>query len=576
MTRSSRLRLAALAAAAALLAPGAALAVNPGRPTQPVNATKDDFDPQRTYSAPALAVSPDNPNVVVGGYLEFRTKRCSLMRSTDAGATWKFLDASPTLPSYPFCLANNSNVFQAPIAFGRNNTLYMAMAAWDTQDTRNQVSVQLARSTDLGDSWTPVLVRDARATKDPTQESNRPITDVAVDTSGSTDVVYVTYRRAIVNQPTGSSAPSQPMVAVSTDGGKTFSEPVSVVAETFQAAPARGQAIGAATTVPNTTTTTAKPDTLAAKPDQPANFGGSNPSVTVDAKGNAYVAWKSATANITPTPPPGIFVSKSTDKGKTWQVQQVRPFDYANGSPFVIPDLEWTPKGGAQGTLHMAYEGTDRPEVASYSTIYHLSSTDGGATWTEPKAVPKDDPKLMNGKFLPNLEVAPNGRLDLTWWDTRDDPGIRANDVYYSYSTDNGKTWSADIRVSDQTIDRRFGVWGNNFDQNSTPSLASTNAFALFAWDDTRFSRSDGEVKFNNPTDTEGIGAGVQDIFVSAVQFETLASGTSRVAKIILAGVIGLLAVGLVLLVAAFVTKGRTAPAADPAASARKTEAGVN
>ncbi len=576
MTKSSRRRVALLVLAGGMLVQGAALAAGPTDPTVPIQATKEDLDPLRTYSAPSLAISPENPNIIVGGYLEFRTKRCMLMRSTNAGASWDFLDASPSLPSYPFCLANNSNVFQAPIAFGRNNTLYMASSAWDTPDTRNQVSVQLARSTNLGDTWTPVIVRDARATNDPTQESNRPVTDVAVDTSGSTDVVYVTYRRALQNQPSGSSAPSQPMVAVSTDGGKTFAEPVSAVGGYFDDAAPRGQAIGAATTVPSSSPpTTAAPDTLAAKPDQSANFGGGNPSVVVAGNGTVYIGWKSAYSNLSPAAPPGIFVSKSTDKGKTWQVMKVRDFSYENGSGFVIPDLGWSSKGGPQGTLHMAYEGSDRPTVASYSTIYYLQSTDGGQTWSEPVAVPKDDPNLIQGKYLPNLGVAPNGRVDLTWWDTREDPGIRANDVYYSYSTDNGKTWSKDIRITDQTVDRRFGVWGANFDQNSPPSLASGNAYAMFAWDDTRLSRANGEVQFANPVNSEGIGAGVQDIFVSAVQFEELGGGVSSTVKIALAAVVGLLAVGLVLLVSATLTKNRSGPIPATAGD-RQTKATVN
>ena len=45
----------------------------------------------------------------------------------------------------------------------------------------------------------------------------------------------------------------------------------------------------------------------------------------------------------------------------------------------------------------------------------------------------------------------------------------------------------SNIRMSDQTIDRRYGVWGNNFDQNSPPAVP-TNQFAIMGWDDTRFS----------------------------------------------------------------------------------------
>jgi hypothetical protein len=143
------------------------------------------------------------------------------------------------------------------------------------------------------------------------------------------------------------------------------------------------------------------------------------------------------------------------------------------------------------------------------------------------------------------------------------------------YSTDNGATFSKNIRITDQTVDRRFGVWGNNFDQNSPPSLASTNEYALFAWDDTRMSRGDaGNVQAADPTVSGGIGTGVQDIFSAAYQFKALGGGTSKVAKAVIAGVVGLLAVGLVLLIIALAQR-RSSGGPRRAGMATKSPAGV-
>jgi hypothetical protein len=155
--------------------------------------------------------------------------------------------------------------------------------------------------------------------------------------------------------------------------------------------------------------------------------------------------------------------------------------------------------------------------------------------------------------------------VDVAWWDTRDDPGIRANDVYYTYSEDGGETWARNMRITDQTIDRRFGVWGNNYDQNSPVSLASVNEYAIIGWDDTRFSRGDdGEIVASDPVLDAGIGSGTQDIFVSTVQFTAVGGGASKTAKIVLAGVIGLLAVGLILLVIAMSSRRRAGEPAGP------------
>jgi hypothetical protein len=559
MTRKTARRLVLLAVAGLVLAQGAALAADPLRITKPVNATKEDLDPQRTWAAPYLLVHPDNPKVIVAGTMEFRKKQCTLMRSIDGGATWKFIENPPVLQSYPFCLANNSNIFQAPLAFGRNNTLYMGSLGWDVQDTRSKASVVLHRSTNLGDTWTSSMVRDARPTQDPKQESNRPVTGVVVDsTSGSDDIVYVSWRTGLQNQPTGSSAPSHAMVAVSRDGGRTFGPPINMDEGVYREGGARESLSRTGTTIGGTTTTTAPANSLAAQPNQEANFGSGNNGLAISDKGVVYAAWPTSASNQgAQRLGTGLYLTASQDQGKTWEKTLIRPASHEIRGNV---QLAWGSKGGSEGTLHLVYEGTRQPTVASEADIWYQRSTDGGKTWSEPKTINDDDPRLLNGQYVPMIRTAPNGRVDIAWWDTRDDPGIRANDVYYAYSTDNGQSWSKNTRITDQTIDRRFGVWGQNFDQNSPPGLASINEYALLSWDDTRMSRGeDGPVLAQDPNaEGLGYGGGVQDIFVGSVQFAAIgASGASKTAKIILAGVVGLLAVGLILLVVALASRRR-------------------
>ena len=104
-----------------------------------------------------------------------------------------------------------------------------------------------------------------------------------------------------------------------------------------------------------------------------------------------------------------------------------------------------------------------------------------GKTWTQPKVLSDDDPKNFGGQFFPNLSIAPNGRVDVVWWDTRDIQGLRGTDAYYTYSNDDGRTWSRNVRVTDQSVDRKLGIWGNNYDIASQPGVASTNAYAVTA-----------------------------------------------------------------------------------------------
>src|SRR5216117_168805 len=44
--------------------------------------------------------------------------------------------------------------------------------------------------------------------------------------------------------------------------------------------------------------------------------------------------------------------------------------------------------------------------------------------------------------------VAPNGRLDAVWYDTRNAANNRDSQLFYSYSTDAGVTWSSNVAVS--------------------------------------------------------------------------------------------------------------------------------
>lgn len=578
-TRVTRLAVAMLPLPLLLLGAGAGGAEEPLRLTTNVQATKEDVDPTRTYSAPYLAVDPSNDMRIVGSFIDFRTARCGLIRSLDGGQTWKRLDAFPAPDSFPFCESTQSGngIYHAPLAFGRNGVLYYAVMGWDNQDGgggRGNTSVILARSGDLGETWEHTLVRNNRGKEGAQVENIRPMTGIAVDTkSGRDDIVYVSYSRRQPNAVAPNAEPNQPTVAVSTDGGRTFGEPVSVLGGVFGDAALRAEGLSKATT---TTTPLAPPTTSAApagsraaQPDQAANFGGGKSSIAVDDKGTIYVAWPSAVANIAAPPPPAKFLSKSTDQGKTWTVTQIAPWSYNHKAgapgPNASLQLAWSPKGGSEGTLHVVAEGNDQIDVANLSHIWYWQSTDGGRTWSAPKVIDDSDKSQMVGQYMPDISVAPNGRVDVTWWDTRETPlpSTQTNDVYYTSSFDNGETWSKNIRVTSQSISRRYGVFLNNFNMSAPPGLASTNAYAVLGWDDTRLTDP-------NFADNAAVGGGLQDIFTAAVQYEAVGGGMSSTVKVALAAVVGLMTVGLVLFVATLAARRGRGGAGSPAQTDRE------
>ena len=550
MTRTTRRRLALLAAGLTLLTGGAATAAEAPTLTTPVHITKDDLNPNRTYSSPNFAVDPSDDQVIVGAFAELRSRRCGLIRTQDGGETWTRLDpnsSSPSPSSYPNCNSNPRGTFQAQPAFGRDGALYMALNGWDTQDggVGGNPSIIVSKSTNLGDTWQPVVARDNRGKTGEQQEADRPVTGIAVDReNGSNDIVYVGASRRSPGFSGANALPNQPIVLVSTDGGRTFGEPVNLADSAFSDAGQRQRAFQSATTVPNAPTTTVAPaGSRAATPDQPANFGGFGPSLTVDDAGTVYAVWPATYANLNPRPAGALFVSKSTDQGRTWTTSPVTPFDFKIGS-FVT--VVWSEEGGSEGTLHAVSDGTENPSISGYTDIYYYRSTDGGRTWTERRNVTDDDPAQVFGQVYPNIAVSPDGRVDIAFFDTRNDPGTRVNDVYYTSSTDNGTTWSPNIRVTDQSINRRIGVFANNADVNAPPGLAATKAFTLVGWDDTRNGDDVGQA---------------QDLYAAHVQYQEIGGGTSNAAKVALAGVVGLLVVGLALLVLSrFTSRGGEGP----------------
>lgn len=545
--------LLSLSAAVAVFSPAAA--AGPPRLTEPINVTKFDLEPARTYTSPSIAVDPGNPANMVMGYVEAASKRCGLMRSTDSGETWTKLESTPSPDAYPFCLSISATVNMIPVAFGRDSRLYYALLGFGPDEVdggyqRGNISVLLARSDDLGDTWETTLARGTRGKEGNETETNRPVSGIAIDTtSGPEDIVHIVYRGQWPLVPAPNQRPRLPMIITSTDGGKTFSEPINVAEPAWAQPEVRAEARRSA---PAATGTPATPQagSLVAQPDNPANYGGSNPAVTVDGRGNVYVAWNTHSSNITPAPDTALWVSKSTDKGKTFTAAAATPFGEVM-SPCCSANIRWTPKGGPEGSLHVAYEGTLRPQIDWEADTFHRRSVDGGITWTAPKRLNDEDPDAFHTQYSPAMAIAPNGRIDVVWFDSRNDPGVRLQDVYLTSSHDNGETWGPNVRVSDQPIDRRMGVWANGYNVSVPPGIASTNELAVVAWDDTR----NGDLSLH-----------VQDLYSAVVQYETLqAGGVPVLLKVTLAAVAGLVFVGLILAFATRIVPGlRDAPADVP------------
>ncbi len=95
--------------------------------------------------------------------------------------------------------------------------------------------------------------------------------------------------------------------------------------------------------------------------------------------------------------------------------------------------------GPRRGWVYML--ATIDPSGIDQCDIMFTRSNDGGATWIPPLRV-DDDTTTGNFAWFGTMSVAPNGRIDIVWNDTRNDPTDLLSETMYRFSSDGGATWS--------------------------------------------------------------------------------------------------------------------------------------
>jgi hypothetical protein len=87
------------------------------------------------------------------------------------------------------------------------------------------------------------------------------------------------------------------------------------------------------------------------------------------------------------------------------------------------------------------------PSYSNGTDVMFVRSTDGGATFSAPVRI-NDDATINKWHWFGTFGVAPNGRLDAVWYDTRNAANNTDSQLFYSYSSDGGATWSPNVAVS--------------------------------------------------------------------------------------------------------------------------------
>jgi hypothetical protein len=156
-----------------------------------------------------------------------------------------------------------------------------------------------------------------------------------------------------------------------------------------------------------------------------------------------------------------IYCSRSTNARKGAFIQNFHQTTLVNMGGRIVGSNLINPVG-LNGQLFLA---VDRSGTSTNNNIYMLGSlqptgfstgvdvmfvrsTDGGQTFSSPHRVNDDPINHSKWHWFGTFSVAPNGRLDCVWLDTRNAANNTDSQLFYSYSIDAGNTWSPNVAVS--------------------------------------------------------------------------------------------------------------------------------
>jgi len=130
----------------------------------------------------------------------------------------------------------------------------------------------------------------------------------------------------------------------------------------------------------------------------------------------------------------------------------------------------------------------ERNSSSDPADVMFVRSTNGGSNWSSPVKI-NDDPGTNAYQWFGTMSVAPNGRIDVVWLDTRDNSVSNISALYYANSMDGGVTWSQNERLSD-FFNSHLG-WPNQNKMGDYFDMVSDSNGASLAWAATFNSEQD-------------------------------------------------------------------------------------
>jgi uncharacterized membrane protein len=208
----------------------------------------------------------------------------------------------------------------------------------------------------------------------------------------------------------------------------------------------------------------------------------------------------------------GLYVVKSTNGGASFSApvriatsfgsfQFAVPADasrqlliYTTGAAFRNGSknnvyVAWDDLSGDSGCTSGGGPGTNASSTCK-SRIFFSRSTDGGATWSAPVKI--NNQSGLNDQFFPWLVVDDsNGKLAITYYDTVGDSTRASTNMYYQSSTDDGQTWSAPFKITTASTNETTAGADSGNQYGDYTGLDGINNLYFPSWTDRRSGASE-------------------------------------------------------------------------------------
>lgn len=409
----------------------------------PVNESAFDQGDISAHNSPTVVQDPLDPSTIVAANrIDSPGFSCAVHRSEDGGATFSSVDV-------PRPEGVKGPCYGADASFGGDGTLYISYVTLKGIANAPE-ALWLIRSEDGG-----VTFSEPAQVAGPLSFQARVVADPGIDRR-----VYVTWLAAEEVALLAFPQAGYPIqISRSDDAGRTWTEPAEVND------PARQRVVA--------------------------------PSPVVDPRGRLLVAYldlmddrldyNGGHAGSGGPPYPGpwqLIVTLSSDGGESWSETVVDELTPAERFVVFLPPFPSLAVDDSTRDVYVAF--AQAPLGDPDISLWH--SRDGGTTFGDQVRVNDTKEGDRSTQTLPKVAVAPDGRVDVLYYDRRDDPDDLRNEVSFQSSSDQGLSFGPSLTLSDRPFDSRIGFGAERGipDLGSRLALLSMESRALAVWTDTR------------------------------------------------------------------------------------------